>query len=368
MHKPKTSQLKFLIAVFILTFSAFTFFGCATAPIRENIPAYNIGGTTYYSLLALCDSRGINWQYDTFGKTVNLDKDSHKISLRIGDAMMLVDGQPRNFAHPVDIYQGVIVIPDKFKEQVLDVIFKKNYAAHKSSLVYSGIKKIVLDAGHGGNDPGTIGRSGAREKDVNLDITKRLKKILETEGIAVVMTRSSDRFIPLDSRAKIANDSGADLFISIHANANRVRSLHGFEVYYVSPTVSDTQRAYATAKSTPLNIERASLAGHSLDLKATLWDMVYTYGRAESIELSRAICRSMDDNSNSRIIGAKAARFAVLRGVHMPAVLIEVGFLSNADEEKMLKNSYSRQKIAENIAEGIAGYAQGFNPMEVAKR
>jgi N-acetylmuramoyl-L-alanine amidase len=201
-----------------------------------------------------------------------------------------------------------------------------------------------------------------------LDIAKRLSNLLRDDGINVVMTRSSDVFVPLPNRVEIANRSGADVFVSIHSNANHVRSLNGFEVYYVAPSVSDSRRALASAKNTALNLDKANFSGNSLDLKATLWDMVYTNARAESIELSSAICRSTDKNLDAPILGTKGARYEVLRDVRMPAVLIEIGFLSNYNEERKLKNSYYRQKISESIEQGIRDYARDMMIMEAAKR
>jgi N-acetylmuramoyl-L-alanine amidase len=261
-----------------------------------------------------------------------------------------------------------VVVPNKFKEQILDALFIERYPLRKTTLALIKLRKIVIDAGHGGNDPGAIGRTGLREKDVNLDIAKRLANLLKAEGIEVVMTRTADRFIPLERRVQITNNSRANLFVSIHSNANRVRSLSGFEVYYVSPSVNDTQRAYETAKDAGLNLDNAYFASNSLELKATLWDMIYTSGRAESIELSRAICRSLDRDLGTRILGIKGARFEVLRDTRIPAVLIEVGFLSNYNEERMLKNSYYRQRIAQGILDGIDDYAKDFTLMEVASR
>lgn len=352
----------------ILIIVLFFISGCATIPPRENIPTYTIGGTTYYSLISLCDLRNIDWQYDTFARTLILSKDSHRINLKVGDTLVLVDGSSLYLNHPVDIYQGAVVVPYKFKEQILDVLFKESYPPAQKRFPLSTIKKIVIDAGHGGNDPGAIGRTGLREKDVNLDIAKRLVVLLRGEGVDVVLTRSTDTFVALSRRVEIANNSKADIFISIHSNANHVKRLSGFEVYYVAMSVNDSKRAMSSAKSATLNLEGASFASHSLDLKAILWDMIYTYDRAESIELSRSICKSIENNLDVRILGVKGAVFQVLRGVRMPAVLIEVGFLSNYNEERKLKNGYYRQKIADSILEGIQGYAEGAILIESAKR
>ena len=332
--------------------------GCVSVPVRESLPSYTINGVTYVSLQALCDLKGIGWEYDSFARTIVLNKNSHRINLMVGESLVLVDESPVRLKNPVDIYQGLIVVPYKFKEQVLDVLFRDTSSRQAQIPSLSKIKKIVLDAGHGGEDPGAVGRSGLREKDVTLDIVKRLSKILKAEGIEVITTRSSDRFVPLASRVDIANRSNADLFLSIHANANRVRSLNGFEVYYISPSADDSKRALSAAKNAALDIDSRCFADSSMNTKVILWDMIYTSNRAESIELARALCKTTDRNSDTRILGIKGARFYVLKGVRTPAVLVEVAFLSNAAEERMLKNNYSRQKIAENIAEGINDYAR----------
>jgi N-acetylmuramoyl-L-alanine amidase len=277
----------------------------------------------------------------------------------VSDNLVLVDKRAVLLSHPVDIYQGEIVVPAKFKVEILDSLFKPAKAAvsRRGISLALTIKKVVIDAGHGGHDPGAIGRTGLKEKDVNLDIARRLAKRLKEDGVEVIMTRNSDKFIPLGTRVNIANDAKADLFISIHANASRTRSVHGFEVYYVSPSVGDSTRASYAAKNAYLNLDSACFAGQSQNLKAILWDMIYTYNRAESIELSRAICRSAVDHLNVKVLGVKDARFEVLRGARMPAILVEVGFLSNSKEEELLKNSYYREKISQSIREGICNYA-----------
>jgi N-acetylmuramoyl-L-alanine amidase len=288
----------------------------------------------------------------------------------VSDNLILVDKHAVLLDYPVDIYQGAIVVPVKFKEQILDTLFKpaKAVASRRISPLSSVIKKVVIDPGHGGYDPGAIGRTGLKEKNVNLDIAKRLANRLRADGIEVVMTRNSDKFIPLGTRVNIANNSKADLFISLHSNASRTRSLYGFEIYYVSPSVSDSSRASYAAKNMYLNLDSSCFAGQSQNLKAILWDMIYTYNRAESIELSRAICRSAGDNLNVRVLGVKDARFEVLRGARMPAILVEVGFLSNPKEEQLLKDGYYREKLSQSIMEGLCNYAGSARMTEVSRR
>ncbi|MDD5432228.1 MAG: N-acetylmuramoyl-L-alanine amidase [Candidatus Omnitrophica bacterium] len=358
MHSKTT--VKILLSFCLL--SAFCYFlsGCATVPTSD-VPSYSINGATYFPLIRLCEKKGVSWEYDNISKIINLKRASHKINLRVGDSLMLVDSQSIYLNHPVDIYQGAVVVPYRVKEQ-MDSLFRESRPGY--TLYLQNIRKIVIDAGHGGNDPGAIGRTGLREKDVNLDIAKRLTKLLKEDGVEVVFTRSTDRFIPLSSRVNIANSSQADLFVSIHSNASRVRTLNGFEVYYVAPSVSDSKRAVLAAKDASLNLNSACFGSHSSNLKAILWDMIYTSSRAESIELSKFVCRSMNDNLGVKILGVKSARFEVLRGIRMPGVLIETGFVSNFQEERKLKNGYYRQQIAEAIEQGINGYAKEYAALE----
>jgi N-acetylmuramoyl-L-alanine amidase len=361
-------NFKFCILILHSAFCILSFYGCATVATREALSTYNLNGTAYLPLASLCGQRQINFDYDTFTRTATLSRDAHKINLRVGDDAVLVDGKAMHLKHPVDIYQGIVVVPYKFKEQVLDALFKKAYPPGKAIFAAYKIKKIVIDAGHGGDDPGAIGKTGLREKDVTLDIAKELSSLLKSQGVEVVMTRSTDRFVPLASRVVIANNSHADLFLSIHANANRASFLNGFEVYYVSPSVDDSARALSSAQNAEPDFESSCFASHSLNLKAILWDLIYTNSRAESIELARAICRTISRNLDTRVLGIKGARFQVLKGARMPAILVEIGFLSNYKEEGMLKNANYRQKVAEAIVQGIEGYARESTSMEMVKQ
>jgi len=355
----------FLTCIYLVILAS----GCATVPPSSTIPAYSINGSTYYPLISLCQLRGVDMQYDTLISTAYLSKDAKRLNLRAGDSLVLVNDSPMHLSSPIDIYQGTIVVPKQFKEQVFDILFPQSVSTYRQP-VRGKVKlsKVVIDAGHGGNDPGAIGKNGLREKDVNLDIARKLSDLLRAEGVHTVLTRSNDRFIPLSTRVSIANKSGADLFISIHSNANRSRSLCGFEVYYVAPSVSDSKRAYMTARSASLNIKNAVITNSSQDLEAIIWDMIYTNSRAESIDLAHSLCKVMDSSVDANILGIKGARFQVLKGVRTPGVLIEVGFVSNLNEEKLLRTSAYRQKLAEGILEGVRSYSQNMALVEVSAR
>jgi N-acetylmuramoyl-L-alanine amidase len=343
--------------------------GCATVPTGENITTYSIGGATYYPLVTLCDLRGVTMQYDALLRTACLSKDGQRVNLRVGDALVLVNDNAMHLNSPIDAYQGTIAVPRQFKEQIFDVLFRQETLVHRRTQTSKiRLNKVVIDSGHGGNDPGAIGRNGLKEKDVNLDIAKRLSSFLRAEGVQTVLTRSTDKFIPLSTRVNIANKSGADLFISIHSNAARSRSLCGFEVYYVAPSVSDSKRAALTARSASLNLKDTVFSSDTQDLKTIVWDMIYTNSRAESIELSHSLCKIMDASIDANILGVKNARFQVLKGITMPGILIEVGFVSNLNEERLLKTSAYREKLAAGILEGIREYSQNMALVEVASR
>ncbi len=365
MKRPRIN--KFVSAILLLILASFLT-GCATAPTRENLNKYTLHGTTYFSLSDLCKLREVNLEYDFVARTVILSKDNHKINLMVQDKLALVDGVAKHLNEPVDFYQDKIVVPQSFKSNIFDAQFKGPYLCKTAFKSLSAIKKIVIDPGHGGKDPGAIGKTGLKEKDVNLDIAKRLSNILKQQGAEVVLTRHADNFVSLTERAEIANRSGADLFISIHSNSSRVRSLNGLEVYYVSTDESDSRRGYKTAQETLLNLDKSCFASDSLELKAILWDMIYTSSRAESVELSKGLCKTMKNNLGVKILGAKDANFQVLRLVYMPAVLIETGFLSNSGEESKLKNSYYRETIAESISEALCAFEKDFTVMEAHKR
>lgn len=214
------------------------------------------------------------------------------------------------------------------------------------------VPTVVLDAGHGGHDPGTA-HHGLKEKHLALDIAKHLRAALQEEGIQVVMTRDSDRFIPLKRRTAVANRLNADLFVSVHVNANRNRGVSGIEIYYpreseVSPNASWPPEVSASEIGTP-----------STTMKHLLWDVMLTHAREESRRLAGSVCRTMHEALGVRCRGTKPARFVVLREAWMPAVLVEVGYLTHRAEAGRLRVASYRQAVARAIAGGILAHLQG---------
>ena len=230
------------------------------------------------------------------------------------------------------------------------------------------IGRIVIDAGHGGHDTGTIGPTGLMEKDLCLDVALRLGKIIQQKlpGADVVYTRPDDTFIPLEERTRIANEAKADLFISIHANSSHDPQSRGIETYYLN------LKGSAEAMEVAARENASSSDGiHNLE------DLVKRIARTEKIDESREFAQDVQDSlsknvqKSTRMIknrGVRKAPFVVLIGADMPSILTEISFLSNPADEKMLKQPEHRQRVAEGIYQGVAGYLQSLNSMTMNLR
>ena len=218
-------------------------------------------------------------------------------------------------------------------------------------------KLIVLDAGHGGDDPGAVGRSGTKEKDINLAIVKELKRLLVEDGeYDVFLTRSNDTFIPLVDRTTMANDRKADLFISVHSNASPRRDTAGFEIYFLSEKATDADAA-ATAllENSAINFENKP-SKRQTQLQELLWSMVVNEFINDSSELCSFITGQVTHRIRIENRGVRQAGFYVLRGAQMPAVLVECAFLSNSGEEAKLGSKRFQRQMADAIYQGIRDY------------
>ena len=221
---------------------------------------------------------------------------------------------------------------------------------------------IVIDAGHGGQDYGAIGPTGLAEKDVVLDIALRLEKLLVKEGFRVILTRKDDTFIPLADRTQIANSNGADLFISIHANSSRKRNVSGSETYFLAQAKNDEARALASFENSSLRYEQENPEELS-DLDFILLDLVQNQFLKESSDLAYMIQENMGRKLPIVNRGVDQAGFFVLNKAYMPAVLVETAFISNKSEEKLLKSSAFKQKIAEGVLSSILNFKEKYEAL-----
>jgi len=217
------------------------------------------------------------------------------------------------------------------------------------------VRTIVIDPGHGGKDPGAVAGDGTKEKDIVLDIALRLYKLLKKDSdFNAILTRKADNFLPLASRTMIANSARADLFISIHTNASYKKDTRGFEVYFMSDKASDAE-AQDVANTENAVIELEDAAAPKTEVNTILWSMAMNEVMNESSEYCSFITRTFG-NMFSDNRGIKQADFYVLKGAHMPSVLVEAGFLTNSRDRKILKKSSNRQVIAEKLYAAVKEY------------
>lgn len=231
------------------------------------------------------------------------------------------------------------------------------------------IRRIVIDPGHGGVDHGTTGPGGLVEKELTLDVAKRLAALVEeTMGSEVILTRDHDKYVELEDRAAMANFKKADLFVSIHANSSPIKTASGAETYVLSFTASKSAMEVAAR-------ENAASERSISELKELLQKIALKDKLDESRELAAKVQNSLGQLATSalppvkgsrRDRGIKRAPFVVLIGAQMPAILTEIGFVTNSKEEAMLKKPEYRQKIAESIMKGLQNYAETLGQMEVA--
>jgi N-acetylmuramoyl-L-alanine amidase len=245
----------------------------------------------------------------------------------------------------------------------------RHTTAGGSSLVRAlGLKvtRVVIDPGHGGHDQGTVGPHGLMEKELVLDVSKRLGKLIEERMSAeVIYTRSDDTFVPLETRTQIANLKKADLFLSIHANSSPEPRVAGVETYYLNFTSSEDALDLASRENASSHKSVYEL--RDLIQKITMHDKI-----EESKEFAGQVQTAMHGfavktNPGIRNRGIRKAPFVVLIGASMPSVLAEVGFISNPREEAMFKKPDQRQRLAEALFRGVARYSQTLSHFQVAQ-
>lgn len=231
------------------------------------------------------------------------------------------------------------------------------------------IGRIVIDPGHGGHDFGTIGAGGLAEKDLALDVSLRLGKLLEEKlGSQVIYTRDDDTFIPLENRTALANQKQADLFISVHANSSHNHTASGVETFFLGIASSRDQETLDVVSRENAFSERSLHDLQDVIKKITLNEKV-----EESKEFASSIQKSMVAQTSqwNRTIknrGVKKAHFIVLIGANMPSILTEISFLSNPSDERLLKKPEYRQKIAQALYEGMLNYVKSLSGIKVAKK
>ena len=217
-------------------------------------------------------------------------------------------------------------------------------------------KTIVIDAGHGGKDPGAVGYRGTKEKDIALDVAKRLeKKLSKNMNVKIIMTRDEDVFLRLSERTKIANESNGNLFISIHTNAAEDRRASGFETFLIGPNKNEAAVRVAARENAVLELEGTTgkkLTNEDL-IQATIAQSAFA---SKSEQFASMVQKEIKKRVQSRDRGVKQAGFYVLMGASMPNVLVELGFISNPSEEKKLRSPQYRDQLATAIYRAVEQY------------
>lgn len=241
----------------------------------------------------------------------------------------------------------------------LVIDFKKRPVSPR--LRQSIVRTIVLDPGHGGEETGSVGPTGLMEKDLTLIIAKKLRSILRNAlGVRVILTREDDVYVSLDERTAIANNAKADIFISIHFNASRNKRAKGPETYFLSYKATDSAarlQAYRENMSLVMPPEEIKLP---TDVEMILWDMAQSQFLQQSSRLAEFIQEELSRLSGIKKRGVKQAPFRVLMGALMPAVLVEVDFLTNPEQEKKLRDPDYQTQIARTLYQGILNYIQFY--------
>ena len=345
----------------------------------------------YLPLTEVVDAWGAQAHWSELEGNADIKFPGHTLRFSSDNTFFVCDSRVYNLYNPVRLYQGELWVPlELFKRFLMpqwgaSIIWDAD--ARKLSLggiqpdqvpaplvrprakagEARAIRKVVIDPGHGGKDPGAVGPKGTHEKDINLDIGLKLKTILEDDyGLIVVMTRDDDTFIPLKERTALANKEAADLFISVHCNSaprkkRLLKTMRGFETYFLSVAKTDDARATAAMENSAVEFEQpAKKVGDQDEVQFILWDMIQNEYLIESSDLAELIETSLTGKVAIPARGISQAGFYVLNGAYMPAVLVETAFVSHKDEEKLLNTDAFREKIARGIAGGIAAFARKY--------
>lgn len=291
---------------------------------------------------------------------------------------VIVDNVAYNMGIPTKLGTEGFFVPARGFFEVVAIVFSKNMTiAGDTVKLYTGAPakneqivpeaedrkqegdkkgKIVIDPGHGGKDPGAIGQAGTQEKVITLAISRYVAEELKNRGFDVILTRETDEFIPLGKRTEFANKDSADLFVSIHCNASKDEKSNGTQVFYLSPSRTDEARATALLENRSLLLEDSPIISDLDELKYIVADMAQAKYQRESSICAYLVEKTISSLLNLTARGPEGAEFYVLYGAAMPAILVEVAFISNPDEERILLLPKNQQKIARAIVEGIVSY------------
>jgi len=343
--------------------------GLASETIRTEM----IGKIEYFNIFELNKAFKASVHEDILDQRLNVNIYNEQIIFLIDSSLLMFKGKQYNFTHSIIQKDGNYFLPVYFLMDVLPDILGSKISIKSGKILAANptdnrLRTIVLDPGHGGKDPGAIGNSKSHfEKEIALAIAKKLKRKLENKlNVNVLLARDKDEFVSLQQRTQFANSNAANLFISIHCNAHRNSKVDGIEVYYLSTAkTSDARAVEAMENQVVYDFEGGEEAVKKYDdLAFILADMAQSEHLEESYQLGMKLQSNMVEATGSRNRGVKQANFYVLRGAFMPAVLVEVGFMSNKTEEKKLIKSSYQDKLVEALFRGIKDFKYKYDQMQ----
>ncbi|MCX7847097.1 MAG: N-acetylmuramoyl-L-alanine amidase [bacterium] len=321
-----------------------------------SLESRRFGGIEYVPLYDVAEALGLRltWWYEA--RIIELEGRELRLSLMPGSRVVGGDRRtPVQMEAGVVFSRGVPYVPASFVTTTLAPYFERLRATARAG---GGARLVVLDPGHGGRDQGAAGH-GVVEKELTLDIARRVRAALVAKGVKVRLTRDGDVYVPLARRAEIANELGAAVFVSIHANAvnEQARTISGSETFYLSRAQTASDAATERLENSPLKDEvHSGWSALTARLKRFFLGNHFKQTRAQSIALAQRIQRRVGNVAVGDNRGIKPANLQVLRETLCPACLVEVGFLSHATDASYLRKEWYRQKVAEAIAEGIWEY------------
>ncbi|MFQ5718646.1 MAG: N-acetylmuramoyl-L-alanine amidase [Acidobacteriota bacterium] len=363
----------------------------AVGGVENPIRALRVRGRLYLNLEDVADAVGGAWGRDPLSHNPLFTVGDTRVLFSTKDRRFSIDGRRHRLSRPIVMRSGGVWVPPDFVQEDLPALIDERVTfietpprgsdgrapppgvtpstGTASSPVSSRdsvierqagpgrVHTVVLDPGHGGEENGAEGPTGLLEKDVVLQVARRLRIHLERRGYDVYLTRDRDVNLSLDERAAVANNRQADLFVSIHANASPGRRARGAETYYLS--LDRAARSEHVAEP-----ETAYLSGSGRDdpLKMILWDMAQSSWLAESQRLAEIVQAEFNRVLDIPDRGVKQAPFRVLVGATMPAVLVEVGFISNAEEEERLRDAAFLDRLVGALARSIDSYRAEHRP------
>ncbi len=358
----KLSLLIFLLLSFVLI-NANIIVDYSNKMPREMIKTIELNNIEYFPVSELDKVFQAKISVDYFDQRLTLQFYNETLIILLESSYLLHKNDIYNFKYPIVLKDGKFYLPSYFLYNLLPIIFPHDIILNDKNILATppfdnSIKTIIIDPGHGGKDPGAIGISGKIfEKDITLKIAKKVKKYLEKElpDVKVVLTRDTDRFVSLQDRTSLANRLQADVFVSIHCNANRNHNARGTEVYYLSTAKTNEARAVEALENSVVEKYEGGLQAVKKydDLAFILADMSQNEHLQESYNLSDILEEELTKATGFYKRGVKQANFYVMRGAFMPAVLVETGFLSNENEEKLLNSEEYQDKIAKAIVKSI---------------